>query len=472
MGVSSEAILIKPSIEEGQFTAFLQQLGIEQAQFNKKAFFEEADTRGKLGIYIGNYKGVTLLIYDNLLVGGRDNDQLTKLERKLITACPNADIVSLANAESSNSYLYHYIKAGKTIRLKQGNYLGIQYDIGEELFVEKTNYAKKEVDQDGELVYYTTSNANPEELEAWSHDQLGGNIAFSFAEKMIGESYDQIPLDVYLHQYLSKQEFESFRRIPAPKQGDSLRYFHKKVMKSAFLPIFNNKLIPFFQSKGFLYNPEKYELVREVNSIQQRIQFTMQPNTELLFDLCVNFEVNASKLLKEWSITKYGKNTFGNGNEIDNRQPILKYEHQLPDPRITNGVHFIDTEQFADLLVTYTQQHILPYFEFFAGYKAFAEYAYYKCFRADFYYMMGESEKALRVLAELYESVHDQETKNKYLDDLQVRLRYELPDTPIEELLDMVIRDNRSSALGWDSPEQEKIPQEEIKKNKPWWKIK
>ncbi|MGB0521354.1 MAG: hypothetical protein ACPGJS_00270 [Flammeovirgaceae bacterium] len=471
MGLSSEAILIKPHIEEGQFTAFLQQLGIVQPKFNKKAFFEEADVRGKSGIYIGNYKGATFLIYDQVLEGERGSDLLTNLERQLAAALPEHEILGLSNIESSNSYLYHYIKAGKSIRLKQGNYLKVIYDIGEELFLEKANYAKKEVDEDGEVVYYTASTTKLGELDTWSHDQIGGTIAFSLAEMMIGQAYDQIPLDICLHQYLPQKELTQFKRIPIPTTGQGIRYFHREVIKSEFLPILEEQIVPFFQSKGFQYKPSKFELLRDINSIQQSIQFTLHPNTNLLFDLYISYDVNASQLLREWSINKYNKNTFGNGNEIDNRQPILKYEHLLPDPVIESDSAIINTETFAQLLLDYLKQHILPYFDFFAGYKAFAEYAYYKCFRADFYYMMGESEKALRVLAELYESVHQSDTRRKYLDDIQVRLRYELPDTPIDELLKMIIRDDAQTTSNWGEPEnnEELLPPPPTKKNKNWW---
>ena len=469
MGFSSEAILIKPSIEEGHFTSFLQRLGVEQPQFNRKAFFEEADTKEKSGIYIGNYKGVTFLIFEGIAEDNRGSDNFTPFERELIKDIPEYEILSIANFESSNSYLYHYIKDGKTVRLKQGNYPDILHNVGQELAIEKTNYVKKELDVDGEEVYYTISELNPNDLHPWGHDQIGSRTAFDITKMFIKEAYSDIPLDMQLHQYLPKKEWEKHRKIPAPKPGENIRYFNRKLIRAEFVPYLEEHIIPFFQSKGFKFKPEKFSLVREINSIQQYLHFSFHPDSELLFDLHLSFEVNASQLLKEWSINKYNQHTFGNGNEIDNRQPILKYEHQLPDVPYNSDAGIIDTEQYAMLLLNYAKDNILPYFELFAGFKAFAEYSYYKCFRADFYYMMGESEKALRVLAELYESVHDQETRSKYLNDIQLRLRYELPDTPLDELLKMVVRDDHNSERGWGTPPTKKVAPPIKKAPKKWW---
>lgn len=469
MGFSSEAILIKPSIEEGRFTSFLQQLGVVQPQFNRKAYFEEADTRDKNGIYIGNYKGSTFLLFESMFAQKRGEDLMTSLERTLTELLPEHELLSLSNEESSNTYLYHYIKSGESVRLKAGNCPEVLYDVGNELYLEKARYTKKEKDAEGDYIYYTSSELAPGELITWSHDQIGGSVAYGLAEMFIGHSYEHVPLDLSLHQYFSKEDLVSFQKIPSPKLGEGIRYFNRKLIKADILPIIEEQIVPIFQAKGFQYKPEKCELVREINSIQQSLQFTLQSNSELIFDLHLSFEVNASKLLKEWSINKYNKHTFGNGNEIDNRQPILKYEHQLPDVHYTDDASIISIETFGDLLTNYTQKYISPYFELFAGYRAFAEYSYYKCFRADFYYMMGESEKALRVLAELYESIYQQETKGKYLDDIAVRLSYELPDTPIEELLKMVIKDDRTSALDWESPNPPEEMPPENKKNKHWW---
>ena len=469
MGFSSEAIIIKPAIEEGNFTSFLNQLGIDEPQFNKKAFFEEADSSHRSGIYIGNFEGSTFLIYDNLTTSERGDDLFSGLERQLTALLPTHELLTLLNIESSNAYLYHYIKDGKSVRLKSGDYTGVHINEGDELFLEKAYYAKKELDDDGEEIFYTSSTKNPNKFEAWTHDQIGGSVAFNLTELLVGCSYTEVPLDCYLHQYLPKRELAKYQHIPAPRAIDGSRYFHRKVIKHEFLPVLEEEIVPFFQAKGFQYKPTEFKLFREINGIHQYLQFTREPQTELLFDINITFEVNASALLKGWSKARYGKETFGNGNEIDNRQPILKYEHQLPTIDYKEEDKVIDTTTFGHILKDYVKKHILSYFEIFAGYKAFADYAYYKCFRADFYYMMGESERALRVLAELYESIHDKENRNKYLDDIKVRLAYELPDTPVDELLKMVIKDDHSSALDWSSPEKNIDTPPPNKKNKNWW---
>ncbi len=200
MGFSSEAVFIKSAIPEEQYTELLSELGFTNILFKGKAYFGEADGRGKQGVYIGNYKDCTLLIYDDILNGHRDQNNFSHVEQVLTSFLPeNHEILSLLNIESVNGYCYHYIVNGQTRRLKYGSYDGDAHEIGEELPLEKRYYTRKEK-RGNDTIYSTTSPDG--QVNEWTHDQIGGSIAFLLAAMMIGERYDDIPQELEMHQYI------------------------------------------------------------------------------------------------------------------------------------------------------------------------------------------------------------------------------------------------------------------------------
>jgi len=188
MGFSSEAIVIKPEIKESQFDEFIKSLGYTQHVKKDTVYFEDANPAEGNDIYICNVKGVTYIIYNEIFIDNmyREDGELSSLEKKITNFNANCEIVSLMNFESSNSYGYTYVKNGKLLRSKLGDYNGVQDEYGDELSVEKAYYEKKEV-INGEAVFYVKGYGD--KIDKYTQDQIGGEVAFKLTEMLTGSGF-------------------------------------------------------------------------------------------------------------------------------------------------------------------------------------------------------------------------------------------------------------------------------------------
>jgi hypothetical protein len=188
MGYSSEAIFIKPELTKSDIENLLQALTGEEYIEVGITTLGQADRRDRYGIYVGSANGASVIINDRM-DWQRDKATLkSKTEQTLIDLYPGHELLTIANFETSNSYTYHLIKEGKTIRLKSGYHPDVEFDVGEELEIEKNCYVKKEI-MDGVTFYFQKSYSDPEKFEKYTHDQIGGEVAFEITKLFTGYKY-------------------------------------------------------------------------------------------------------------------------------------------------------------------------------------------------------------------------------------------------------------------------------------------
>ncbi|MBK9593152.1 MAG: hypothetical protein IPO32_17190 [Crocinitomicaceae bacterium] len=268
MGYSSEAIFIKPELTKSDIENLLMALTGGNVEIAITTL-GQADRRDSFGIYIGSINGATVIIYDGL-DWNRDKDTLLNgTEKKLVDLFPHRYLLTIANFETSNSYNYHLIKEGKTIRLKSGYHPDVEYDVGEELDIEKNCYFKKEV-VDGSTFYFQKSYSDPEHLEKYTHDQIGGEVAFEMTKLFTGFKYSSTEMNhVSVNQFISKDDLE---RILAKFENPKINTyeFHRHWDNKMPITVFN-QLIKHFDSilkeEGFKFNSETNQfLKRMINS--------------------------------------------------------------------------------------------------------------------------------------------------------------------------------------------------------------
>ena len=227
MGFSSEAIFMKPGISEEEELGLLKKLGLEDLVICQKAHFEQIDLRGKNGVYIGHFGDCSFIFFYGIVANyvGIVNESANPWEHALSAIYPNKEFLSILNFESTNSYAYHYFKEGITIRKKMGTHPAIYANIGEELEVEKEYYVKKEV-VDGREIFFTKPwNDQKTELDEWTHEQIGGSVAFHLVKMITGVEYaDELLFNASVRQYLPEGDSEMgawdldkylFKRYPA-----------------------------------------------------------------------------------------------------------------------------------------------------------------------------------------------------------------------------------------------------------------
>lgn len=212
MGFSSEAIFMKPAISEEEEPGLLKKLGLDDLVICQKAPFEETMTHFKRrGVYIGHCGDCSYIVFDSVLVNyfGIVTDKLNPWEQILSDIYPDKDFLSVLNYDNTNAYSYHYFREGMTNRKKMGFHPTIHADIGEELELEKEYYVKKE-SVDGKEIFFTKPwNEQKTELDEWTHDQIGGSVAFHLVKMMAGVEYGHdLMFESYINQYLSKETLE------------------------------------------------------------------------------------------------------------------------------------------------------------------------------------------------------------------------------------------------------------------------
>ncbi len=434
MGFSSEAIFIKSAIPEAQHIELLAALGFDDIHFIHQAYFEEADTRGKSGVYIGNYNGATILIYDGMLDGYRDQYHFLKVERTLANLLPQHQIMSVMNVESVNGYLYHYIVDAKTSRLKYGAHGQLPIEVGDELAEEKALYVRREI-RGNEEIYLKKSYDDDGKLQEWTHDQVGGDMAFSMASLIIGESFYNIPLDLKLNQYLSTKQISRYKEIEAPTEwnkGNS--YFSMKVIASDFLPLLESQVVPLFSKEGFVWDKEHLTFSRTVNQIEHTFSLSRQ-QAGLLINLSVSDKVTTN-VLRNWINEKYGIDRFGGDLSLDEKQPALHDREIVAFPQLQTKK--ITVEELIALLEFHVVNNVLPSFNLLSSVEAFAEHSFYRCFRADFYLMLGQKDEAWQQLVALGKLMRKESNPAKYYEDIDVRLAYAFPGMTREDLQEKI----------------------------------
>ena len=188
MGYSSEAVFIRKKLTDEIVKKVLDNIAEDGFVLcEDKVEFGDIDSRAPHGIYLGQMNDSFYIIrgiYDSS--GGFDSALgRLDLESLCLDLFPEEEILYINNHETANAYAYHLIRESQTIRHKRGFDPDVVIDSGNELDVEKTCYVKKE-QRDGQWIYFTKSWRRLGEFDEWTHDQIGGSIAFQLVRHMTG----------------------------------------------------------------------------------------------------------------------------------------------------------------------------------------------------------------------------------------------------------------------------------------------
>ena len=318
MGYSSEAIFIKPELTKSDIENVLMALTGEVHVEIASTTLSQADRRDSFGIYIGSINGATVIIYDGL-DWNRDKDTLLNgTEKKLVDLFPHRYLLTIANFETSNSYNYHLIKEGKTIRLKSGYHPDVEYDVGEELDIEKNCYSKKEV-VDGSTFYFQKSYSNPEHLEKYTHDQIGGEVAFEMTKLFTGFKYSSTEMNhVSVNQFISKDDLE---RILAKFENPKINTYELHRHWDNKLPISQfNKLIKHFDSilkeEGFKFNTETNQFLKENDKLRYIIEFKVMDSGDYFLTPFFQYRIETDYI--DWFKATYNREKTYSGSNVTN----------------------------------------------------------------------------------------------------------------------------------------------------------
>ncbi|MBK6525161.1 MAG: hypothetical protein IPG07_06135 [Crocinitomicaceae bacterium] len=318
MGYSSEAIFIKPELTKSDIENLLQALTGEEYIEVGITTLGQADRRDRYGIYVGSANGASVIINDRM-DWQRDKATLkSKTEQTLIDLYPGHELLTIANFETSNSYTYHLIKEGKTIRLKSGYHPDVEFDVGEELEIEKNCYVKKEI-MDGVTFYFQKSYSDPEKFEKYTHDQIGGEVAFEMTKLFTGYKYSSTEMNqILVKQFISKNDLERIlSRFEQPKTNtyELHRNWDNKIPITVF-----NHLINHFDSnlkeRGFKFNSDTNQFVRVNDKLRYIIEFKIEDKGN--YFLTPSFSYRVETDYRDWFKATYGRDKSHSGSNVTN----------------------------------------------------------------------------------------------------------------------------------------------------------
>ena len=391
MGFSSEAIFIKPALTDEQEQQLLRSLGFKNYVYNKESSFDEADTRTRYGVYIGKVNGATYLIYEGVYSLKRDG-HFSEAERVIADKFQWHEVLSIMNYEVSNSYGYHYIKNAQSIRLKEGYSPDVVSDFGPELPIEKDYYVKREI-EDGQEYFFTKAYGDTEVLDRWTHDQIGGSVAFDLVKMMTGVSYNQDEIFYSKpKQFVPKdqidQVLENFSSLDGIKHNVDIAF--RGLMPLEIYDTILDKVAPTITEKGFTYDKEKYLFYKEANGLKYVIDFKPFDKGVYLLRPYLKFSIEAPRL--EWYKKNFGTDVNRFGNKMTSNINLLCADFGIKDKH--NQALKIDNDFNLDKTVAKIKlrlkETIFPYFDKVTGYDVIIEKNKESISKIDFLFMSGK----------------------------------------------------------------------------------
>ncbi|MEL6560671.1 MAG: hypothetical protein AAFQ94_20935 [Bacteroidota bacterium] len=483
MGFSSEAIFIKPELSKEEQLTLLNNLGYSDYIDNGETYFEEADSRQKHGVYIGHINGATYVIYDGVYeTGNRNKDQLTDTEQKIVDTFPNSEILSLINIESVNAYGNSYIKAGTPIRVKEGAHPHVITNYGEELLIEKDYYVKKE-HIDGNEFFYTKNHYQEGELNKWTHDQIGGSVAFELTKMIAGVSYTHD--DIFYsepHQFIPKNELQNVLSALENGKGEIPDKYVGFIPKKDF-----NELIDSVKEQLDSLNfkmDDQFNFKKEQNNLIYNITFTPFKDNEHIVRPQLNYKIEARR--KEWYEEKFNRDKNRLGNSINNNIQVDAHSIGISDDRrdIFRFQGDYSYEKLSNEILIKIEKVILPYFEKVNGLEFIAEQNQ-SIFRIDFYLMAENYEKAEEAIIATLKKLAPVSVKESWTQEKLNNVLLEFEDKSgllsnkidVREIFESAVTVDEDDKQGEPSlqesipPETEELQQQKSQLKKPWWKF-
>jgi len=481
MGFSSEAIFIKPGLSEKQEVEILESLGFNDYVLNAETSFEEADSRNKLGVYFGKCNDATYLIFDGVYSTDRNAGGMTKVETVLAEKLKSHEFLSIMNYESSNSYGYHYVEDGKTIRLKEGCHPVLAEDIGEELAIEKEYYVKKEVIEDTQY-FYTKSHYGPDEFDKWTHDQIGGSVAFELVKMITGVSYHHDDLfNSKARQYVPKKVINSIldnfnNKTTVENESSELKdYFPIKYFQEVY-----NKIKSKLLEEGF-NETEDWIFAKENKGVNYLISFKPDKQGNYLIKPSFIYKIEAFR--GDWYKKTFGREENRFGNKITNDTQVNIHKVGLEDEyfSIFKIKERYNLEALVALINKRFDDVIFPFFNKVDSLEKIASYNE-SLYKLDFLLMAGNNKESEEVIANTIPNLATSAKNNKWTEEKIVNAIGEFQDRADLIRPDIDVKEMFYAAYAEDEikPVEEKtvveksepIKTEEIMpKPKPWWKF-
>lgn len=416
MGFSSEAIFIKPVLTEKQEIEILEALGFNNYVLNSETGFDEANSRDKLGIYFGSCNGATYLIFNGVYSTDRKADGLTEIESALAKNLRSHELLSIMNFETSNSYGYHYIKEGKTIRLKEGCHPVLAENIGDELDIEKDYYVKKE-EIEGTQYFYTKSNYKQDEFDKWTHDQIGGSVAFELVKMIAGVSYHHDDLFYSkARQYVPKAIIDSIidnfkNKTTGGNDNSELKdYFPIEYFKEIYIRT-KARLIDY----GFI-ETEDWILKKENNGVSYTISFKPYKQGNYLIKPSFTYKIEAFR--GDWFKKTFGREENRFGNKITNDTQVTIQKVGLNDEYFSlfSNRDRYNIESLMTLINKRLDEVIFPFFNKVDSLEKIASYNE-SLFKLDFLLMAGNTEESENVIYNTIRNLAVSAKNNKWTEE-------------------------------------------------------
>ncbi|MCX2743748.1 hypothetical protein OO013_07725 [Mangrovivirga sp. M17] len=372
MGFSSEAIFINSELSEPEEKEVLDLLGFSDYKKLGKARFDEADSgRLRNGVYVGKINGSTFFIFEGAYQSNRDKNNLSENENKLASRFPNKDILTIMNYEIANSYGYAYIKNGQLVRLKEGAHPDVSANFGNELEIERNYYVKKQ--QIDNCEYFLTESSQSKELNKWTHDQIGGSIAFELVKLMTGKNYmsDKMfraDIDNYIpeasYNQLKKAFNDSSIEIPKKFQGSILTTHYNLILEKARKAI----------SVLGLTEIEKGVFIKNDQGLRFKFNLKAPKENEIFASPYISFNILCDRT--KWYKETFGRDKFHYGNSVNNIIPIKPKRLGLPEQSRNpfwkgENYHYQEVEEAVLKIIN---EIVIPYFQKLPNLNAVAEH--------------------------------------------------------------------------------------------------
>ena len=410
MGFSSEAIFVKAELKDEMIQKITELThGDSDLVFNREIDFDTIASGPPPGIYFGQMNQSFYMIYNYMTQDPYDK-RFADVQDIFALLFPETEILYITNIESANAYAYHFIKNGETIRKKVGAHPHVIEDIGEELETEKAYYVKKEI-RDGQEIYFTKSYYKEGELDEYTHDQVGGSIAFKLVKDMTGCEYMTSDTDGFMaKEYLSKkriQEMNDFlegksekKMIPELREGLPISAI-KEIIASVSTVLSQN---------GFK-ETESGHFLRVHNGLNQEVKFYFNRDAKEYSNFSYNFSQNLG--YKAWCKEQFGTDRLPSGQIVHDSIGLNFRALEIQDKHqslLRSGDK--NKQELIDGISERLRDAIIPAFD-----KSTLE-SISKTFRglrkADFHLMRNEIEAARSELENLKETLVTSSIKNNW----------------------------------------------------------
>ncbi|HLO53627.1 MAG TPA: hypothetical protein VK169_05025 [Saprospiraceae bacterium] len=474
MGHKTEAIFIQSKLNMEEESNLINSLGFEDYVFNSLVEFGEIDSRNRFGLYIGTYQNTSFVAFDGVYTAKRSIETMSETEKTINNLFPEKEFINIMNYESSNSYGFHYFKNGKTIRLKEGFYPDLAHDIGDELDIEKEEFTKIE-ENENETYFVINSSNSSNELEKYTHDQIGGSIAFSLPKLFTGVKFDSKEMyATKIKQFISKSFIEEvnlkFKNFP--------NNLDEQLSSDDLLPteIYNNivnSIRNLIINNGFV-EIEKNYFQKQKEGLTYTID--LKPAKDGHFLVTPNFQYSLKSFRSEWLMSTFGRNQDLNDNKISNDIHISLEQLGIEDtfPKFMFSKEKYNFNELENAYKTRIENVILPYFNKFNSLEEVAEF-HTSIVKVDFLLMSSNMIKAMEAFEDAVnkrskfkknDSFWTLEKKKKLAQEFNARARlvnsqlilnesdFEISDVPLNKIVD---NPNTNTTNQTDK--------------KPWWKI-